>query len=73
MHTAINLTAVTLESTRDFVGYLIQARVPLAGQPFHQYRIVGTMLSAGPFGRLLQCNSTADSPSTPLWPVIIIQ
>ena len=63
------MTAVTLESTQDFIGYLIQARVSLAGQPFYQHQIVGTMLTGGPFGRILHCNNTADSPSAPPRPV----
>ena len=69
MQPSLFMTTVTLESTRDFIGYLIQARVSLAGQPFHQHRIVGSILTAGPFGKILHCNNTADSPSTPPQPV----
>ena len=61
--------AVTLSSNQDFIGYLIQARVPLAGETFDRFRIVGTMISAGPQGTILYCNSTSDSPNAPPLPV----
>ena len=63
------IPAVTLSSNRNFVGYLIQARVPVPGQPFNTYRIVGTIESPGPQGSVLYCNSTADSPGAPPLPV----
>jgi hypothetical protein len=59
---------VTLSSNQDFIGYLIQARVPLAGETLDRFRIVGTMISAGPQGRILYCNSTSDSPNAPPLP-----
>lgn len=55
--------AVTLHSTRMFTGFLIQARVPVPGIPFHMYRIVGTFVSSSPEVSILQCNATVDSPT----------
>ena len=48
---------------------MIQARVPVVGQSFQEHRIVGTMVSAGPQGTVLYCNSTANSPSPAAQPV----
>lgn len=59
----MSFSTVTLHSTRMFTGFLIQARVPVPGIPFHMYRIVGTFVPASPEVRTLQCNATVDSPT----------
>ena len=59
----MSFSTVTLHSTRMFTGFLIQARVPVPGIPFHMYHIVGTFVSASPEVRTLQCNATVDSPT----------
>ena len=68
------LHAVTLQSTRPFTGFLIQARVPDLGLAFSEYDIVGTFVndSVGPDAKILHCNASFDTPNSAENPVNLV-